>query len=49
MTVSRILIPTLFDEGWDSVLIATYGADLEFFERVLLRQLKTVPKQGGLL
>lgn len=39
MTVPRILIPTLFDEAWDSVLIATYGADLEFFERVLLRQL----------
>ena len=27
-------------KAWDSVLIATYGADLEFFERVLLRQLK---------
>lgn len=39
MTTPRILIPRLFDEAWDSVIIATYGADLEFFERVLLRQL----------
>ena len=41
MTTPRILIPRLFDEAWDSVIIATYGADLEFFERVLLRQLST--------
>ncbi|MCY4370069.1 MAG: hypothetical protein OXF41_11805 [bacterium] len=39
MTTLRILIPRVFDEPWDSVIIATYGADLEFFERVLLRQL----------
>ena len=39
MTTSRIEIPRLFDEPWDSVIIATYGADLEFFERVMLRQL----------
>ena len=39
MTTPRILIPELFDEAWDSVIIATYGADLEFFERVVLRQL----------
>ena len=40
MTTPRILIPRLFDEAWDSVVIATYGADLEFYERVLLRQLR---------
>ena len=39
MTTRRILIPELFDEAWDSVIIATFGADLEFFERVVLRQL----------
>lgn len=39
MTTPRIQIPKLFDEVWDSVIIATYGADLEFFERVALRQL----------
>ena len=39
MTTPRILIPEFFDEAWDSVIIATYGADLEFFERVVLRQL----------
>ena len=41
MTAPRILIPKLFDLAWNSVIIATYGADLEFFERVLLRQLNT--------
>ena len=39
MTTPRIRIPELFDEAWDSVIIATYGADLEFYERVVLRQL----------
>ena len=39
MTTRRIVIPELFDGAWDSVIIATYGADLEFFERVVLRQL----------
>ena len=39
MTTPRIRIPELFDEAWDSVIIASYGADLEFFERILLRQL----------
>ena len=41
MTTPRILLPKLFDKTWDSVIITTYGADLEFFERVLLRQLNT--------
>ncbi len=35
----RIRIPDLFNEAWNSVIIVTYGADLEFFEQVLLRQL----------
>lgn len=35
----RIRVPTLFDEGWDSVVIATYGADLAFYERDLWRQI----------
>ncbi|MCY4369026.1 MAG: hypothetical protein OXF41_06310 [bacterium] len=39
MTTPRILLPKVFDEAWDSVIISTYGADLEFFERVVLRQL----------
>ena len=39
MTSTRIRIPAYFDKPWDSVLIVTYGADLEFFERHLLRQL----------
>ena len=29
-------IPTLLDAAWDSVLIMTYGADLEFYEQHLL-------------
>lgn len=33
------MLPTLFDGDWDTALIVTYGADLEFYERDLLRQL----------
>ena len=40
MTTSRIPIPQIFDQAWDSAIIATYGADLEFCEQVLLRQLR---------
>lgn len=36
----RIPIPKLLDEAWDSVIIATYGADLDFYERLLLPQLR---------
>lgn len=32
-------MPRLFDEEWDSVIIATYGADLAFYERDLWRQI----------
>lgn len=39
MTTQRLQLPTLFDGDWDSALIVTYGADLEFYERDLLRQL----------
>ncbi|MXW60324.1 MAG: hypothetical protein F4Z58_07095 [Acidimicrobiaceae bacterium] len=36
----RIKLPKLFDEEpWDSVIIATYGADLAFYERDLWRQI----------
>lgn len=33
------MLPALFDGDWDTALIVTYGADLEFYERDLLRQL----------
>lgn len=36
MTSPRIRIPTLLDAAWDSALIMTYGADLEFYEQHLL-------------
>ena len=36
MTSPRMKIPTLFDGDWDSALIMTYGADLEFYEHHLL-------------
>ena len=36
MTSSRIQIPPLLDAAWDSALIMTYGADLEFYEQHLL-------------
>ncbi|WP_421121676.1 hypothetical protein ACE2AJ_09785 [Aquihabitans daechungensis] len=39
MNTPRIKVPTLLDGGWDSALICTYGADLEFYERDLLRQI----------
>lgn len=39
MTTPRLQLPTLFDGDWDSALIVTYGAGLEFYERDLLRQL----------
>ncbi|MBT5849578.1 MAG: hypothetical protein HOH36_03990, partial [Acidimicrobiaceae bacterium] len=39
MTSPRVLVPRLFDEQWDSVIIATYGADLAFYERDLWRQI----------
>ena len=39
MTEPRVRVPTLFDEEWDSVIIATYGADLAFYERDLWRQI----------
>ena len=39
MTAPRIRVPTLFDGVWDSVIIATYGADLAFYERDLWRQI----------
>ena len=39
MTGPRVAVPTLFDGDWDSALIFTYGADLAFYERDLLRQL----------
>ena len=32
----RMRIPTLLDAAWDSALIMTYGADLEFYEQHLL-------------
>lgn len=36
----RVKLPKLFDEEpWDSVIIATYGADLAFYERDLWRQI----------
>jgi hypothetical protein len=38
MTSPRVLVPRLFDEEWDSIIIATYGADLAFYERDLWRQ-----------
>lgn len=36
MTSPRMRIPTLLDSAWDSALIMTYGADLEFYEQHLL-------------
>ncbi len=36
MTSPRIQIPPLLDAAWDSALIMTYGADLEFYEQHLL-------------
>ncbi len=39
MTESRVRVPTLFDEAWDSIIITTYGADLPFYERDLWRQI----------
>ena len=39
MTTTRIPLPTLFDEDWDSVVICTYGADLSFYETGLWRQI----------
>ncbi|MCY4272631.1 MAG: hypothetical protein OXF00_08310 [bacterium] len=39
MTEPRVQIPTLFGREWDSVIIATYGADLTFYERDLWRQI----------
>ena len=36
MTSPRMRIPTLLDAAWDSALIMTYGADLEFYEQHLL-------------
>lgn len=36
MTSSRMQIPPLLDAAWDSALIMTYGADLEFYEQHLL-------------
>lgn len=36
MTIPRMRIPTLLDAAWDSALIMTYGADLEFYEQHLL-------------
>ncbi len=41
MTGPRVAVPILFDGDWDSALIFTYGADLAFYERDLLRQLHT--------
>ena len=38
MTAPRVIVPRLFDEEWDSLIIATYGADLAFYERDLWRQ-----------
>ena len=36
MTSPRMRIPTLLDAAWDSALIMTYGADLEFYEQHIL-------------
>ena len=36
MTSPKVRIPTLLDAAWDSALIMTYGADLEFYEQHLL-------------
>ena len=36
MTSPRMRIPTLLDAAWDSALVMTYGADLEFYEQRLL-------------
>lgn len=41
----RIPIPRIFDGAWDSAIIATYGADLEFYERILLRQLSRTQRK----
>jgi hypothetical protein len=39
MTSPRLAIPHLLGGDWESVLICTYGAELEFFEQDLWRQL----------
>ena len=40
MTTGRHRIPRLFDGAWDSVLICTFGAALDFYERDLARQVE---------
>src|SRR4051812_22933892 len=40
MTTPRITVPRLFDGGWDSLIICTYGADLAFYERDVWRQVE---------
>ena len=40
MTTARHTIPRLFDGAWDSVIICTYGAALDFYERDLARQIE---------
>ena len=42
MSSPRMRIPTLLDAAWDSALIMTYGADLEFYEQHILPLLNTV-------
>ena len=38
----RIVIPDLFAGVWDASVVSTYGADLHFFERDLLRQMDRI-------
>lgn len=42
---SRVAVPMLFDGAYRSVLICTFGAQLEFFEEVLRRQLASCRNQ----
>jgi len=39
MEARRLVIPDMFTGSWDAALVSTYGADLHFFERDLLRQM----------